>query len=94
MLTNDDEFIPIDLVKVLNIFFTESLEKFQCLLVKSVLSLTRRAKLTVSLQKVQADMELFAGGSKLAGAKLTVTLVVMWTNLKKNRGDQKCNILR
>lgn len=85
LLTGDYEFIPVDFVKVLNILLVESSEKLQCLFIKSMGSLTRRAKLAVSLQEVQADVELFAGGGESAGAELTITFVVMWTNLRKQK---------
>lgn len=95
LLTGDYEFIPVDFVKVLNILLVESSEKLQCLFIKSMGSLTRRAKLAVSLQEVQADVELFAGGGESAGAKLTITFVVMWTNpnvqLPATRYLHRCN---
>lgn len=77
MLIHDDEFIVVDLVKILNILLTEP---SQC--IDGVGSLTRGAKLTVTLEMVLADMEFCAGGCKFTGSKRTIALVVMWAYLK------------
>lgn len=79
-LSSDDEFIPVDLVKVLNILLTKSFEKLHSLL-NSMGSLASCAIPTVTLEEMQADMELCAGGGVSAGAKRTITLVVMRTDL-------------
>lgn len=45
--------------------------------------LTCRAKLTVTLEMVLADVKLGACGGKLAGAVHTIALVVMWAYLRQ-----------
>lgn len=81
-MTHDDEFISVDPLKVFNILLTEDMENPHSLCVNSMGSLTRRAKFTVTLEIVLADMKLDAGGAELAGAMQTVALVVMWAYLE------------
>lgn len=83
LLTHDDEFVSVDLRKVSNIFLTQSSGNLRSVRVDIVGSLTRRAKLTVTLEIVQADVKLGARGGELAGAVHTVALVVMWADLRK-----------
>lgn len=82
LLTHDDEFISVDLIKVFNILPTEPSEDLS-MHVNMMGPLTRRAKLTVTLEIVQADVKLVAGGGELAGAVQTVAFVVMCTDLKE-----------
>ena len=82
MLSHNDEFISVDLQNVRNILLAESFEELHSLCIDSMCSLTRRAKLTVTLEIVLADVKLGAGSSKPAGAVHTVALVVMWANLE------------
>lgn len=83
LLTHDDEFISVDLKKVFNILLTESSENLRSMFINIMGSLTRRAKLTVALEIVLADVKLVAGGGELAGTVQTVALVVMWADLRK-----------
>lgn len=66
LLTHDDEFVSVDLRKVSNILLTESSGNLRSVRVNIVGSLTRRAKLTVTLEIVQADVKLGARGGELA----------------------------
>lgn len=82
LLAHDDEFISVDLVKILNILWAEALKKLHSLCIHTVGSLTRSPKLTVTLEEVLAGMELCAGGGVFAGAKRPISLVVMCAYLK------------
>lgn len=78
---HDDEFVSEDLTEVSNNLVTESLKNLHSMGVEMMGPLTRRSKLTVSLEIVLADVKLSAGGGEPAGTVQTVALVVMWTNL-------------
>lgn len=82
MLTQDDEFISVDLKKVFNVLLTDSSENLFVLRVNTVGSLTRRAKLAVTMEMVMADVKLGARVGELAGAVLTISLVVMLADLE------------
>lgn len=77
LLTHDDTFISVDLVKVFNILTTESSEELHRMSIEAMLSFARRAKFAVTLEKMLADMELCARGGEFTRAVLTVALVVM-----------------
>lgn len=85
-MTHDDEFISVDHKKVCNILLTEPSENLRSLCFNVMGPLTRRAKLTVTLEVVLADVKLGAGGGELAGAVQTVALVVMWAYLGMGGG--------
>lgn len=82
MLTRDDEFISVDLKKVCNIFLTESSENLRSIGINSMCSFARGAKLTVTLQIVQADVELGAGSGEFAGTVHTVAFIVVLADLE------------
>lgn len=81
-LTLDDEFISVDLRKVFDDLLTDS--ECLCLLhVDLVGSLTRGAKLAVSLEMVLADVKLGARSGEFAGTVQTISFVEMWANLER-----------
>lgn len=82
MLAHDDDFISVDLGKVLNILWAKSFKKLQSLCIDTVGSLTRSPKITVTQEEVLTDMELCAGGGVFAGAERPISLVVMRAYLK------------
>lgn len=82
LLTLDDESISVDLRKVFDDLLTDS--ECLCLLhVDLVGSLTRGAKLAVSLEMVLADVKLGARSGEFAGTVQTISFVEMWANLER-----------
>lgn len=82
LLAHDDQFISVDLGKVLNNLWAESFKKLHSLCIDTVGSLTRSPETTVTLEEVLADMEFCAGGGVFAGAERPISLVVMRAYLK------------
>lgn len=83
-MTQDDEFISVDFIKVSNILFTECFEKLQSVSVNKMGSFTRRSIRTVSLEMVQADVKFGAGGGICTGTVQPIALVVMCTDLSRD----------
>lgn len=83
LLFFDDASVSVYLRKFSNIFLTESSENLHSMGIEVMGPLTRRSKFTVTPEKVLADVELDAGGVKLAGSVRAIAFVVMWANLEE-----------
>lgn len=82
LMFHDDEFVSVDLVKVSYVLLTEAFENLHLRGSKIMAPLTCRPKLTVTLEEVQAEVKLAAGGGKLAGTVRTIAFVVMRADLQ------------
>lgn len=85
LLVQDDEFVPVDAVKVLSVLRTQPLEQLQSVLVQDVSSFAGAAEPAVPLEVVPADVQLRAGGGEVAVAEGTVAHVVMGAHLQRGR---------
>lgn len=79
----NDEFISVDLINDVHILHAEGFQELHALHIEAVGPLTRRAKLAVPLEIVQADVKLGAVGGEPAGSMQTISLVVMWAYLQR-----------
>lgn len=86
LMFHDDEFVSVDLVKVSYVLLTEAFENLHLCGTKIMAPLTRRPKFTVTLEVVQAEVKLAAGGGELAGTVQTIAFVVMRADLQGKEG--------